>query len=147
MGISISKATSKEEIDAVFKGDAPHYHPDEFWDTRMHEKRVFIAYNDNQPIGLLTYTIWWGNTPFLELVHIQDKHQRQGIGSALLNEMAQEVHAKKFKKIISSCEQDNNDSHGFHDALGFKKLNSLMLPHGEEKFYCIETDSLIHSKG
>lgn len=140
--ISLVKATSKEEIGSVFDGDAPHYHPDEFWDTRITEKRVFIAKDNNQSIGLLCYTTWWGNTPFLELVHIQDSYQRRGIGRSLLQEMAKEVRSKNFKKLISSCEQDNDDSHAFHNALGFIKLNSLELPHGEEQFYSINLDNI-----
>lgn len=142
MDFEIVKATSKNEIGAVFDGEAPHYHPDEFWNTRLQEKRVFIAKHNNQPIGLICYTVWWGNTPFLELVHIQDKFQRQGIGRSLLIRVAKEIKLEKFKKLISSCENDNNDSHAFHDALGFEKLNSLMLPHGEEQFYSIELEKL-----
>lgn len=142
MNIQISKAQSKEEIDAVFDGEAPHYHPDEFWTTRIYEKRVFIAHHENKPIGLLTYTIWWGNTPFLELIHIQDDFQRQGIGKRLLKEVSKEIQSKKLKKLTSSCEEDNDDSHAFHKALGFEKLNSLMLPHGEEQFYSIELGKL-----
>jgi len=137
--IEIIKATSQQEIDAVFDGDAPHHHPEEFWQTRMFEKRVLIAKKENKPVGLLTYTIWWGNTPFLELIHIQDAHQRQGIATNLLKEAAQEI---KSKNLISSCEVINDESLAFHEALGFEKLNSLALPHGEEQFYLIELEKL-----
>ena len=137
--LEITKAESKEEIDAVFEGDAPHYHPDEFWKTRMNEKRVFIAKQDGKDVGLLTYTIWWGNTPFLELVHVQDAHQRKGIATNLLKEAAKQIEAKT---LISSCEEINDDSHAFHKALGFEKLNSLALPHGAEQFYSIKLDTL-----
>lgn len=142
MDIQISKAKTKEEIDAVFDGDAPHYHPDEFWKTRMDENRIFIAKHDGKSVGLLTYTLWWGNTAFLELIHIQDKFQRKGIGKSLLKNAASEIKFKKLKILTSSCEQTNNDSHSFHKALGFEKLNSLRLPHGEEQFYSIALEKL-----
>ena len=29
MALTITRAESRDEIDAVFNGDAPHYHPDE----------------------------------------------------------------------------------------------------------------------
>lgn len=138
--MQIVKATSKDQIDAVFEGDAPHYHPDEFWNTRMQEQRVFIAQVDEKAVGLLTYTIWWGNTPFLELIHIQDDFQRKGFATKLLKAAAKEI---KSKTLISSCEETNDDSHAFHHALGFKKLNSLQLPHGEEQFYSIEVEKII----
>jgi len=137
--LEITKTESKEEIDAVFDGDAPHHHPDEFWQTRMYENRVFIAKKDGNPVGLLTYTIWWGNTPFLELIHIQDAHQRQGIATKLLKIAAKEI---KSKNLISSCEVINDESLAFHKALGFQKLNSLALPHGEEQFYSIDLENL-----
>ncbi|NQZ14940.1 MAG: GNAT family N-acetyltransferase [Alphaproteobacteria bacterium] len=143
MALTITRAESRDEIDAVFNGDAPHYHPDEFWDTRINEKRVFIAKNDNDNIGLLSYTIWWGNCPFLELVHIQDSFQRQGIARKLLKEAALDIKSKTFEKLVSSCEIFNNDSLLFHKALGFKKLKSLDLPHGEEQFFSIELEQLL----
>ena len=137
--LEIAKATSRDEIDAVFDGDAPHDHPDEFWNTRLFEKRIFIATLDGKNIGLLCYSIWWGNTPFLELIHIQDAHQRQGIATNLLKEAVKEI---KSKNLISSCEVINKESLAFHKALGFEKLNSLALPHGEEQFYSIELRKL-----
>lgn len=112
--LNISKVQSREEIDAVFNGEAPHDHPDEFWDTRMYEKRVFIAKHEGKSIGLLVYTIWWGNTPFLELIHIQDNFQRRGIAKKLLKEAILEIQSKAFKTLISSCEVDNKKSYLFH---------------------------------
>ena len=143
MTFQITKAQSREEIDAVFDGDAPHWHPDDFWNTRMQEQRVFIAKDGDNSIGLLCYTTWWGNTPFLELIHIQDNHQRKGIGKSLLKEAAKEIQSKKFKTLVSSCEQDNDDSHKFHQALNFEKLNGLALSHGEEQFYSIKLEKLV----
>jgi GNAT superfamily N-acetyltransferase len=143
MNITITKAQSHKEIDSVFDGEAPHYHPDAFWNTRMQEQRVFLAKDGDNPIGLLCYNAWWGNTPFLELVHIQDAYQRQGIGTALVKQAIQEIKSQNFKRLTSSCEQDNDDSHKFHEALGFEKINSLMLPHGEEQFYSINLEKLV----
>ncbi len=141
--VEIIKAQSREEIDAVFDGEAPHLHPDEFWETRLFEKRILIAKHKGKSIGLLSYTIWWGNTPFLELVHVQDGFQRQGIAKKLLKEAAIEIQSKTFKTLISSCETFNNDSHLFHKATGFEQLKTLKLPHGEEQFYSISLEKLI----
>lgn len=140
--MNIIKALSRQQIDAVFDGEAPHYHPDEFWNTRLFEKRIFIATIDEKPVGLLSYTIWWGNCPFLELIHIQDNHQRKGIGSLLLEEAAKEIKGKKLKTLISSSEIINDIGNEFHQDKGFKKLNSLTLPHGEEQFYSIDIEKL-----
>lgn len=141
--VEITKAQSREEIDAVFDGEALHYHPDEFWETRLYEKRVFLAKHKGKNIGLLSYTIWWGNTPFLELIHIQDEFQRQGIAAKLLKDAAIEIKTKTFKTLISSCEVSNNNSHLFHKAIEFKQLKNLSLPHGEEQFFSIELDKLL----
>ncbi|MEM7618773.1 MAG: GNAT family N-acetyltransferase [Pseudomonadota bacterium] len=137
--VEITKTESKEEIDAVFDGNAPHDHPDDFWQTRISEKRVFIAKKEGNPVGLLTYSVWWGNTTFLELIHIQDAHQREGIATKLLTVACKEI---KSERLISSCEIINSKSLSFHKALGFQKLNSLELPHGEEQFYSIDLDKL-----
>lgn len=142
MAFEIAYANSRDEVDAVYDGDAPHYHPDEFWKTRLREKRVLIAKDNSKNIGLLCYTAWWGNTPFLELVEVQKNFQRRGIARALLEKAASDITEKKFKTLISSCETTNELSHLFHQGMGFNKLGSLDLPHGGEQFYSIQLDEL-----
>jgi L-amino acid N-acyltransferase YncA len=139
----ISKASSISELEDVFEGSIPDYHPEDFWQTRFNEKRIFLAKQKNHNVGFLVYTIWWGNCPFIELIKIRPDFQKQGFGTLLLKEAAKELHSKHFKTLISSSEVINAGGNKFHDAIGFEKLDILKLPHGEEQFYSVDIQRLI----
>jgi L-amino acid N-acyltransferase YncA len=137
--MSISKSITVDDISQVYEGQIPDYHPTSYLQTRLHDNMAFVAKdNSKNAIGFLIYNIWWGNCPFIELIKIHKSYQRQGIGLALLEEAKREIKSKGFKKLISSTEIVNQLGLGFHDKAGFKKLNSLDLPHGEEQFYSID---------
>lgn len=135
--LEITKKFSLEELIEAFGGEIPEYHPPEFIQARMNSGYVFLAQVDDKPTGLLIYSIWWGNCPFIELIKIHPEFQRVGIGSQLLDAAKAELKEKGFIELISSTEAINNMGLAFHQKQGFKPLNSLQLPHGEEKFFKI----------
>jgi len=140
MNINIYKNITLNDIQTVFEGGIPDYHPTSYIESRMNDGMVFIAKNSNgDAIGFLIYNIWWGNCPFIELIKIREQYQRRGVGLKLLNNAKQELHAMGFTKLISSTEVINSLGLGFHDKANFKKLSApLNLPHGEEQFYSVD---------
>ena len=134
----ILKDVTLLDISTVFEGEIPDWHPISYLDTRINEKRVFVARNhEGDAVGFLIYDIWWGNCPFIELIKIRETYQRRGVGMQLLSAVKSELKAKGFSKLISSTEVINPLGLNFHEKAGFQKLNSLDLPHGEEQFYTI----------
>ena len=136
--LEITKKFSLEELTEAFGGEISDYHPPEFIQSRLNSGYIFLAKVDNKPAGFLIYSIWWGNCPFTELIKIRPKFQRSGIGSQLLDSAKAELKEKGFKELISSTEVINNMGFSFHQKQGFEPLNSLQLPHGEEKFFAMK---------
>lgn len=97
----------------------------------------YLATIDGQNAGFLNYVIWWGNTPFIELLKVKPAFQRRGVGTALLQAAIQDLKQRGFTQLISSTEVINPLGLSFHHRLNFIKLNSLSLLHGEEQFYKI----------
>ncbi|MFZ2587177.1 MAG: GNAT family N-acetyltransferase [Alphaproteobacteria bacterium] len=136
--VRIAKGTTIDQIRHVFGGTIPEWHPDEFIQSRLRSGYVFVALDENDhPIGFLIYSIWWGNCPFIELIKVVEDMRGMGIGSQLLDVAKAEIKAKGFEMLIASSEMTNMLGQKFHEKLGFKKLNSLVLPHGEEQFFGI----------
>jgi len=137
--MDILKAISIEEVETAFGGEIPERHPHSYIESRLRDEMLFIVQSDdNKIIGCLIYDIWWGNTPFIEYVNVLEQHQRKGTGLALLNAAKQDLKSKGFDQAISSTELSNPLGLGFHDKAGFKKLESLNFPHGEEQFYIMD---------
>ncbi len=141
----ITKKITIQDIEKVYGHPIPEEHPDYFITSRLNDGFAFVAKENGKVLGFLIYTIWWGNCPFIELIKVRAENQRVGIGKALLKTAAKDIYNKNFKTLISSTEVVNNIGREFHNTCKFKKLNSLMLPHGEEQFYKIELEDLLNA--
>jgi len=136
--MKITKNVTLDDMRNFFGGEFPEYHPEEYIKSRINSGYIFVAKNDEKVEAIFIYSIWWGNCPFIELIKVNEASQRQGIGTKLLEAAKTEIHSKGFKQLISSTEVINDMGLAFHGKHGFKPLNSLDLPHGEEKFYKLE---------
>ncbi len=149
MKFDISQNLTKSALEDIYGGTIPDYHPDYFITSRLNDKFGLLAEMDGQPAGFLIYTVWWGNCPFIEILKVKEGCEGNGIGIALMRAAAREMKAKNFKILISSSEAGDPDGKkypdglGFHLKQGFKKLNTLHLPHGEEQFFSIELEKLL----
>src|SRR5687767_9926511 len=108
MPVTITKNITTENLEDIFEGPIPSHHPDYFFRSRINDGFVFLATYDGKPAGFLTYTIWWGNCPFIELLKVKPECQKHGIGRALLAAAAEDLKSKKFKTLISSSEAVND---------------------------------------
>jgi len=137
--MKILKNITTKDIETVFEGQIPDYHPVSYIESRINDGMAFTARDeDGVAVGFLIYNIWWGNCPFIELIKVRKHSQRKGVGLELLKELKKELVEKGFEKLISSTEIINELGLGFHDKANFQKLNTLLLPHGEEQFYTMD---------
>lgn len=141
--ITISNDVKIGDIHDFFEQNIPSHKPEYYWDARLSSKSVFIARDNGTVCGFLVFNIIWGDMAFIELIKIKDDYQRAGIGKKLLLEAANHISKLRFTKLISSSEVINDDGKAFHTRMGFEKLNTLDLPHGEEQFYKIEIKDLL----
>ena len=143
MDIKITKDALQKDIADIFGCDTSEYHPPSYLESRLRDNMVFLAKNGNQPIGFLIYSIWWGNCPFIELIKVKEEYQRKGVGISLLKAAGKEIKTQNLKTLISSSETINQLGQDFHRKWGFKDLNTLKLPHGQEQFFSIDLEELL----
>lgn len=81
---------------------------------------------DQQPVGFAEICIReYANgctdqpVPFLEGVWVDPKHRRQGVGSALIARIGEDLVADGFHEICSDAEIRNRRSHQAHSNWGF----------------------------
>jgi len=107
----------------------------DYLSSRIRDGFVYLAARDNENVGFLIYSIWWGNTPFIELLTVKPECRRSGAGTALLEAAVRDIKAKGFRDIISSAIAANPLGVQFHEKKGFQKLESLSMPHAQEQFF------------
>lgn len=52
--------------------------------NKVRDKRGYVLLEDNIPIGLLRYNLFWDNTPFCTMLFIDWEYQHRGYGKVLM---------------------------------------------------------------
>lgn len=98
------------------------------------ESDVFIAYNDNIPVGVAQcglrkdYVEGTGSTPvgYLEGVYVIEKFRNKGIAAMLCKECEVWALTIGCKEFASDCELNNRESLEFHLSVGFTEANRII---------------------
>ena len=61
--------------DKVFWYRLDRHLPEQEFDHKVRQKRGYVLWDDDLPIGLLRYNLFWDNTPFCTMLYIDGKHQ------------------------------------------------------------------------
>ena len=55
--------------------------PEVEFKNKVRDKRGYVLLEDNQPIGLLRYNLFWDNTPFCTLLFVDWESQKKDMAS------------------------------------------------------------------
>jgi len=102
-----------------------HLSENEF-ELKIRDKRGYIISDDDNPIGVMRYNLFWDNTPFLTLIHLEEPYQGIGFGKQAMLYWENEMRLSGYKMIMTSTQVDEEAQH-FYRKLGFKEKGSLFL--------------------
>jgi GNAT superfamily N-acetyltransferase len=93
---------------------------------------VWLAYVDGDPAGVCVVcyaisTSIGGRVAKLDDVFVAKSRQRQGIATAMLNALANELRRKRVRRIDTSVYKRNRAGEKYYERLGFKPLNEERL--------------------
>jgi len=77
----------------------------------------FVAIDGDEWVGEITYTV---SADEVEIVSIDSLREGQGIGTALINAVIEEVRNLDFKRIFVITTNDNLNAMGFYQKRGFE---------------------------
>lgn len=95
---------------------------------------VFLAWNDNEPIGFAQcglrndYVEGTKTSPvgYLEGVFMKKTYRKQGIARELLRACQNFAKEQGCTEFASDCELDNEESLRFHIRMGFEEANRII---------------------
>lgn len=77
-------------------------------------------------IGWLRYGYFWDNTPFMNMLWIDELYRNQGLGKAAADYWENEMKQQGYNLIMTSTQADEGAQH-FYRKLGYKDAGSLLL--------------------
>ena len=102
-----------------------HLGEDEFA-RKVRDKRSYIISDNDKPIGIMRYNLFWDNTPFLSLIYIEETAQGQGFGRQAMLHWEDEMCGLGYKMVMTSTQADEQAQH-FYRKLGYVDRGCLVL--------------------
>ncbi len=100
--------------------------PEEEFDKKVRDNRGYVAFIDDNPVGLLRYDLFWDNTPFCTLLVIKEQYRKQGVGHSLMDHWEQDMRMQGYGMVLTSTQVDEDAQH-FYRKLGYKDCGGLTV--------------------
>lgn len=100
--------------------------PEQEFEHKVSSKRGYILLEDNKPIGLLRYNLFWDNTPFCTMLFIDWKEHRKGYGKKLMEYWENDMKSQGYGMLLTSTQVDEEAQH-FYRKLGYKDCGGFVI--------------------
>ena len=86
-----------------------------------------ICDENNTPVGVLRYSMFWDNIPFCNLLYIAEAARGKGLGTMLLTEWESAMRILGYKQVFTST-LSSEDAQHFYRKNGYTDCGCLLLP-------------------
>ena len=100
---------------------------DEEFEKKVRDKQGYVLLEDNEPAGILRYNLFWDNTPFCNLLIVEENEQGKGYGRALMTRWENEMRGRGYDLVMTSTQADETAQH-FYRKLGYRDCGGFVLP-------------------
>lgn len=115
------------ESDYEYIRDRDHHILESLISTKIKQKEIFILRNaDDSRIGWLRYGYFWDNTPFMNMIWINEQHRGNGVGKQVVLFWENDMKQKGFDLVMTST-LSNEDAQHFYRKLGYRDAGCLLL--------------------
>lgn len=88
---------------------------------------IYIIQDEKQNnIGWIRYSFFWDNTPFMNMLWIEDVHRNEGIGTKAVLFWENEMKKQGFTLVMTSTLANEGAQH-FYRKLGYRDSGCLIL--------------------
>lgn len=86
--------------------------------------RVYIAEEDGKIIGWLRYSLFWDNTPFMNMLYFLENHRQKGHGRAMVDYWEKQMLALGYRCVMTSTASDEYAQH-FYVKSGYRAVGGF----------------------
>lgn len=95
-------------------------------EKKIRDKMGYIITENNIPVGLLRYNMFWDNTPFCTMLFIDERYQHKGYGRMLMESWEKEMIKSGYGMVMTSTQVDEDAQH-FYRKLGYQDAGGLLI--------------------
>lgn len=121
-----------EKIRYVEKGDRSfwfkldHHISEVEYEKKIRDKMGYVILDNDLPVGILRYNLFWDNIPFCTMLYIDEVFQHKGYGKKLMTFWENEMKALGYGMVMTSTQVDETAQH-FYRKLGYQDSGGLLI--------------------
>ncbi|MCM3748094.1 GNAT family N-acetyltransferase [Paenibacillus pasadenensis] len=93
---------------------------------KINANEIMIIRKSNKEIGWIRYGFFWDNTPFMNMIWIDEEFRGTGIGKKAVLQWEESMKQKGFKMVMTST-LSNEAAQYFYRKLEYKDAGCLLL--------------------
>jgi GNAT superfamily N-acetyltransferase len=93
---------------------------------KVNTARGYVLLEDGIPRGILRYGLFWDNTPFCNLLFIEEAYQNKGYGRRLMEHWEKDMARQGYGMLMTSTQVDETAQH-FYRKLGYKDCGGFVM--------------------
>ena len=94
--------------------------------NKVRDRRGYVLLQNDEPIGLLRYNLFWDNTPFCTMLYIDEKFRGMGFGKKLMEYWENDMRSQEYGMLLTSTQVDEDAQH-FYRKLGYKDCGGFVI--------------------
>ena len=94
---------------------------------KIERKEVLVMKAKEEVVGYLRYSLFWDNTPFINLLYIDERIRNSGKGKELVSRWERMMGAEGFERVMTSSQSDESAQHFFR-KIGYRDIGSFEFP-------------------
>lgn len=91
------------------------------------QNRILLAEIDGDTVGWLRWSLFWDNTPFMNMLYFLDGYRGKGYGRQIVEHWENQMRQEGYGSVMTSSLSDEQAQH-FYRKLGYVDSGSLFLP-------------------
>lgn len=100
--------------------------PESEFDKKVSDKQGYVLLDENTPVGLLRYNLFWDNTPFCTMLFVDWNHHKKGYGKMLMEHWENDMKEQGYGMLLTSTQVDEAAQH-FYRKLGYKDCGGFVI--------------------
>ena len=100
--------------------------PNKEFEKKVRDKQGYILLEDDKPVGILRFNLFWDNTPFCNMLFVDWNYQRRGFGKTLMEYWEADMKSQGYGVLLTSTQVDEEAQH-FYRKLGYKDCGGFVI--------------------
>lgn len=115
-----------QKSDMVFWFSLDKHLSETEFEKKIRDKMGYVLLQNEKPVGLLRYNLFWDSIPFCTMLFIDRNYQRMGYGKKLMEFWENDMKLAGHSMLLTSTQTDECAQH-FYRKIGFQDCGGLLF--------------------